>query len=185
MIMATQFRWIPRTGFLFALIFAIGLATGVLFDRRVLSAWVPSGAIPSKATADFRLMAEAWNTIQRFFVGRAALRPRTMTYGAIEGMVDSLGDAGHSTFLRPAMVRQVQQMADGEFKGIGAEVQMKEGHVVVVAPIDGSPAQRASLRPGDIILKVDGKDITNLTLDEVVRQIAGREGTPVALTILS
>jgi carboxyl-terminal processing protease len=175
----------PRLRYLFALTLVSGLAGGVAFDRHVLSHFIPTGNVPSNAISDFRLMAEAWNTIHEFFVGRAALRPRVLTYGAISGMVRALGDVGHSTFLSPQMVKQVRNFERGEFNGIGAEVQMKDGHVVIVAPIDGSPAQKAGLRPGDIILKVDGQDITGMALDQVVKQILGRPGTSVTLAILS
>src|SRR4030095_8566621 len=175
----------PRLRYLFTLTLVSGLAGGVAFDRPVLSHFIPTGNVPSNAISDFRLMAEAWNTIHEFFVGRAALQPRVLTYGAISGMVRALGDVGHSTFLSPQMVKQVRNFERGEFNGIGAEVQMKDGHVVIVAPIDGSPAQKAGLRPGDIILKVDGQDITGMALDQVVKQILGRPGTSVTLAILS
>jgi carboxyl-terminal processing protease len=72
----------------------------------------------------------------------------------------------------------------GKFEGIGAEVQLKTGNLVIVAPIDGSPAQRAGLRSGDIILKVDGQNITGLPLTQAVEKILGAAGTSVVLTIL-
>jgi carboxyl-terminal processing protease len=183
--MPRKFFTLPRPSFLFAFTLVLGLGGGVVFDRRVLSAFVPSGSIPPNAVSEFRLMAEAWNTVQRFYVGRSALQPRLLAYGAIDGMVDALGDTGHTAFLPPEMVKQMHRLAKGEFTGIGAEVRMKDGQVVVVAPIDGSPAQQASLRPGDVLLKVDGKEIAKLTLDEVVARISGKKGTPVTLTLLS
>ena len=88
-----------------------------------------------------------------------------MTYGAISGMVDALGDTGHSRFLTPEMLKQERNLTRGRFEGIGAEVQMKNGQLVIVAPIDGSPAQKAGLKPGDIILKVDDQDVSGLPLD--------------------
>jgi carboxyl-terminal processing protease len=72
----------------------------------------------------------------------------------------------------------------GKFEGIGAYVEMKDGHVVVVAPMDGSPAQQAGLRPGDVIMKVDGENVAGLPLDQVVGRIMGPAGTPVTLTLL-
>lgn len=92
-----------------------------------------------------------------------------MTYGAISGMVDSLGDTGHSAFLSPDMANQLKSTERGEFKGIGVEIQMSEGTVVVVAPLDNSPAQRAGLRAGDAILKVNGQDIAGWPLHRIVR----------------
>jgi carboxyl-terminal processing protease len=108
-----------------------------------------------------------------------------MTYGAITGMVDALGDTGHSRFLTPDMLKQERNLTTGRFEGIGAEVQMKNGQLVVVAPIDGSPAQKAGLKPGDIILKVDDQDVSGLPLDQAVNRILGPAGTKVKLTILN
>jgi carboxyl-terminal processing protease len=100
-------------------------------------------------------------------------------------MVDALGDTGHSRFLTPEMAQEQHNLTQGQFEGIGAEVQLKDGHVVIVAPIDGSPAQRASLQPGDIILKVNGEEITPLPLEQVVKRILGPAGSSVTLTILN
>jgi carboxyl-terminal processing protease len=157
----------------------LGLTFGVIFDR------LASGTFdPFAASMNFGLLAEAWSTIERVYVDRAAVRPRAMTYGALEGMVDALGDTGHSRFLTPEMVRQVRQLEQNRFQGIGAEVRMKGGHIVIVAPIDGSPAMKAGLRPGDIILKVDGKNVAGVPLDKVVQEIQGPAGTEVTLTVL-
>jgi len=128
-------------------------------------------------------MAQAWNTIQSQYVNRSTLNSEDLTYGAIGGMVDALGDTGHSTFLTPSMVKDLKNMEKGEFKGIGIEIQVKGPHVVVVAPIDGSPADRAGLRAGDIILKVGGQDVTDWSLSRVAERISGRAGTKVTLMI--
>jgi carboxyl-terminal processing protease len=137
----------------------------------------------TKREPDFKLMAQAWNTIQSQYVNRSTIQSEELTYGAISGMVDSLGDTGHSTFLTPAMVKDLKNMERGEFKGIGVEIQIKGPHVVVVAPIDGSPADRAGLRAGDIILRVSGQDVTDWPLAKVAEQISGRTGTKVNLTV--
>lgn len=158
---------------------------GVLIDRFVLTAYVPLAQIPENVTDDFRLMAEAWNTIEQYYVDRSAVKPRLMTYGALSGMVDSLGDTGHSTFLTPEMVKAEHEFSEGRFQGIGAEVQMKNGRVVIVAPIDGSPAQEAGLKSGDIIVEVNGKSVSGLPLLKVVKRITGPAGTSVTLTILN
>lgn len=170
---------------LILLTLSLGLAGGIGLDRQVLAASFPPDTIPPDATPEFRLMAEAWNEIQQVYVDRAAVQTQTLTYGAISGMVDALGDTGHSHFLTPEMVQQEHNLTQGQFEGIGAEVQMKDGHVVVVAPIDGSPAEQAGLRPGDIILKIGGDDISGLPLNQVVQRILGPAGTRVTLTILS
>jgi carboxyl-terminal processing protease len=185
-------KWTPgavrvtSSGYVVALLLAVGMLGGIVYDRQVLLPSVPSGEVSQSAAGNFRLMAEAWNLITRFYVDRPAVQPQAMTYGAISGMVDALGDTGHSHFLSPEMVQTVHALEkQGTFKGIGAEVQMREGHVVIVAPLDGSPAEKAGLRPGDIILKVGGKDVAGMPLIAVVGQIKGPAGTPVTLTVFT
>jgi carboxyl-terminal processing protease len=161
-----------------------GLIGGLILSCHLLTAYAPD-TIPSDAEPNFRLIAEAWNTIHRVYVDRDALKPKQMTYGAISGMVESLGDTDHSRFLSPEMVMQERNLAKGELEGIGAEVQMRNGQLVIVAPIDGSPAHRAGLKPGDIILKVDEEEMSGLPLDQAVAYILGPSGTKVKLTILN
>ncbi len=169
-----------RPDFFLILTLALGLIGGVALDQVALGGMGTLGA-----TTDFRLISEAWRIIQNDYVDRAAVQPRPMTYGAISGMVDSLGDTGHSRFLSPEMVKALRDLQQNKFEGVGIEIQIKAGHVVVVAPLDNSPAQRAGLRTGDIILKVNGTEVTGLPLDQVVARVTGPAGTPVTLTILS
>ncbi len=167
----------------FALTLSIGVTGGVVLDRFALVAYAqPSPA--SSNTPNFSLIQDAWNTINREYVDRAAVQSQPLTYGAISGMVNALGDTGHSTFLTPQMLKQENNFTQGEFEGVGLEVQTKDGHVVIIAPIDGSPAQHAGLRAGEMILKVNGADISGLPLDQVVQRILGPAGTTVTLTIL-
>lgn len=171
---------------LILLILSTGLAGGVLIDRKVL---LPNQQVvvpPAGAAQDFNLIGQAWKTIQNQYVDQQAIQPTQMTYAAISGMVDSLGDTGHSSFLSPDMLQSQNDYLQGQFDGIGAEVQMKDGHVVIVAPLDNSPAQKAGIQPGDIILKVDEKDVSNATsLSQVVSLILGPAGTQVSLTLLN
>jgi carboxyl-terminal processing protease len=167
-----------RPSLMLALGIALGLWGGVGVDRLAFLGWAPV-----QPAADLRLIAQAWNDIARHYVDRAAVKPKSLTYAAIGAMVDALGDTNHSTFLDPAMVKQLKQSEAGHLEGIGVEIQPKAGRIVVVAPLDGSPAQRANLRPGDIILKVNGQDIAGLPVSEVVARITGPPGTTVKLTL--
>lgn len=170
-----------RPGFQLALFFVFGLGLGVLFDRWALRAFVPSDAV-----ADFRLIAQAWNTIERYYVARNDVSQEALTYGAISGMVDALGDTGHSVFLNPAMVKELHVTESGKLKGVGVQVQMNaHRQVVIQTPLDNSPAQRAGLRPGEIIMSVDGKDVAGLPLSQVASEISGPVGTSVDLGILN
>ncbi len=160
-----------------------GLIGGAILGCHLLIAFAPD-TVPPDAEANFRLMAEAWNTVQRVYVDRDSIKPKLMTYGAISGMIDSLGDTGHSRFLTPEMLKQERNLTKGELEGIGAEVQKKDGQLVIVAPLDGSPAQKARLKPGDVIQKVDGREVGGLPLDQAVDLILGPAGSPVKLTVL-
>jgi carboxyl-terminal processing protease len=161
----------------------LGIAIGTVLGCQLLGAFSPSDKIPAAAQRSFQVMAEAWNTIQELYVDRQAVKPREMTFGAISGMVDSLGDTGHSRFLTPEMVKRESNINKGQLEGIGAEVRMKNNRLVIVAPLDDSPAQRAGLKPGDIILQVNGEEIADLTLEQAVMRILGPPGTSVKLMI--
>lgn len=171
---------------LILLILSTGLAGGVFIDRQILLPKEQVVVPPAGAAQDFNLIAQAWQTIQKQYVDQQAIQPTQMTYAAISGMVNSLGDTGHSSFLSPDMLQSQNDYLKGQFDGIGAEVQMKDGHVVIVAPLDNSPAQKAGIKPGDIILGVDGTDVSNYTsLSQVVSLILGPAGTQVSLTLLN
>jgi carboxyl-terminal processing protease len=154
------------------------------FLWQMFTACTASGKIPADAKSDFGLMAEAWNTIQEHYVDRTAVQPTAITYGAISGMVDALGDVDHSTFLSPEEIKREREYTKGRYKGIGIEIKMKNGHVTIVTPLDNSPAQNAGVQAGEIILAVDGKNVAGLNLLQVVKLISGPVGTNVRLLIL-
>lgn len=163
-----------------------GLAGGVVADRAWQTAFVddePETADSAGTAPDAELINEAWNLIDKHYVDREAVERERLTYGAISGMVMSLGDTGHSVFLTPEMLRAYQIDIEGEFEGIGAYVEMRGGYVIIVTPMDGSPAQEAGLRPGDVVLQVDEEDMAGKALEEVISQIMGPAGSDVNLTI--
>jgi len=141
------------------------------------------GSVLPASNQNIGLIEEAWNIVEKNYVDRTAVNPTQMTYGAISGMVDSLGDTGHSTFLSPEMVKEEQNFTQGQFEGVGLEIQMKDGKIVIVAPIDGSPAQKAGLHAGNIILKVNSVVVSGLSVGQVANKVLGPAGTQVILTI--
>ncbi len=160
-----------------------GFAGGVLVDHFLLTPNVASAQTQSSGN-NLDLVSQAYQIIQRNYVDRSAVNQTQLEYGAISGMVDALGDTGHSRFLTPQMVKEENNFTQGSFEGIGAEVSMNaNGQVVIVAPFDGSPAQKAGVKAGDIMLKVDGQDLSGLSLSDVVSKVLGPAGTQVTLTL--
>ena len=139
---------------------------------------------PTSVPDNFSVFWEAWNLVQQNYVDRQAVDSKKMTYGAISGMLSALGDEGHTRFLTPDQLNDEQQSLSGQLEGIGAEITTRNGQPTIVAPIPGAPAQKAGILPGDVILKVDGKDVSNMTLDEVVKLVRGPAGTKVTLTLM-
>jgi carboxyl-terminal processing protease len=174
----------PDSGTILFLGIVAVLFSAVIWGRQAFSISSPSDRIPADSKSDFALMAEAWNVIHEHYVDRAAVRPTPLTYGAISGMVAALGDVDHTTFLTPEMIKQEEHLTEGRYKGIGVEIKFRNGQVTIVTPLDGSPAQKAGLKAGDVILAVDGNDIAGLGLGQVVKKIAGPVGTQISLRIL-
>ena len=98
-------------------------------------------------------------------------------------MVDAVGDP-YTVYQTPSQREISDTDLRGSFDGIGIQVDMKDNRLTVVAPIEGSPAEAAGFRPGDIVLEVDGKSLSGKTLNDTVGLIRGQRGTPVTLTIL-
>jgi carboxyl-terminal processing protease len=165
------------------LIFVAGIGGGIAYEKQI-NAKNSSNTIVVGADSktDFQMMNDAWNLIHQNFVDQSAFTNQSLTYAAIAGMVDSLGDTGHSVFLTPAEVQKENDSEQGQYQGIGVTIQVKNGSVVVVAPIDGSPAQKAGIVAGDIILAVNGIKVT--TAIEAADNIKGKAGTSLTVTIL-
>ncbi|MBI5302705.1 MAG: S41 family peptidase [Chloroflexi bacterium] len=162
-------------------VLCLGIGVGIVFDHQVLAAQAQT---PTPAGPDMQLIAEAWSKIDQHYVDKSAKQTKPLTYGAISGMVNALGDTGHSTFMTPEMVKAQHNFRQGAYEGIGAQLESKDGHPVIIAPFDNSPAQRAGLRAGHIILKVNGDVVTGLPLEQVISRVLGPAGTAVTLTIL-
>ena len=139
---------------------------------------------PSDVDNDLSIIWEAWELLRRDYVDRGELEPGTLAEAAIRGMLEALGDP-HTHYVGPqAFASDSQDILRGKFEGIGAHVSInRAGKILIVAPIEGGPAEAAGLRPGDIILAVDGESIEGTSLLEAVALIRGPSGTTVRLLI--
>ena len=131
--------------------------------------------------ADFSVFWEAWRMIEDKYT-LEDLDYEKMVFGAVSGMVDSLGDP-YTVFLSPQDKIMFEQDMKGSFSGIGAEIGFRDKFLIVIAPLKGSPAEKAGLLSGDKILKVDEIEIIGMNIDEAVSTIRGEKGTMVKLTI--
>ena len=155
---------------------------GIAFGRSNLL--MPSVVRAQDQPAEFDVFWEVWRVASTHFVDREVMEnPQQLAYGAINGFIQALGDEGHTRFLTPEEIQRERTSIKGTFFGIGARVGVEEGLPVIVAPFDGSPAQAAGIKAGDVIIEVDGEDVTGFSLNETVERIRGEKGTEVVLTV--
>jgi carboxyl-terminal processing protease len=130
------------------------------------------------------LYEEALQVIRQNFVGRSSLTDQQLLYGSIKGLVDSLGDTGHSVFLTPDEAQALQKSLGATVVGIGVLMSSSSGSLTINKVVAGSPAAAAGLKPGDLITAVDGVSTTGMTIDQVGPRIRGPEGTTVKITVV-
>ncbi|MFY9269983.1 MAG: S41 family peptidase [Candidatus Manganitrophaceae bacterium] len=156
----------------------IGLFSLSLFDGRDLEGKVSAQADNYE---DLKIFSEVLSSLQKNYV--EPVKNKELVYGAIKGMLNIL-DA-HSSFMPPEVYKEMQVDTKGEFGGLGLQIGTKENRLVVIAPIEGTPADLAGIKPGDIVLKVDDQVITkDTTLMDAVNKMRGEKGSKVTLTIL-
>jgi carboxyl-terminal processing protease len=158
-------------------------AGGVFADRR---GWVPGrppDRQPARLGKTFAPFWEAWDHVDKNFVDRSKVDDERMTQGAIKGMLESLGDKGHTLYLsREDHERQQEQLA-GQIEGIGAYVGLHQRQHVIFRTIPGSPARTAGVRPGDVVLAVDGQPVAGLSQQQVRDKVRGPAGSKVQLSV--
>jgi len=142
---------------------------------------------PEEIKADFSVFWDVWNIVEEKYVppdpeANGVTSAQDRVWGAISGMVDSLEDP-NTIFLLPSESEIFEREISGNFDGIGMEVGVKEGMLVVIAPLKGTPAYKAGIKPGDKIFKIDEKETISMSADEAVRLIRGKKGTKVSLTL--
>ncbi|MDE2484573.1 MAG: S41 family peptidase [candidate division NC10 bacterium] len=127
-----------------------------------------------------KVFAEVLSLVQANYVEET--KPRDLIYSGIKGMLESLDP--HSAFMPPDIFKEMQVETQGSFGGLGIEITVKDRMLTVVAPIEGTPADRAGIHPGDRIVKIDGNPTKDMTLMEAVKKLRGPKGTSVTLVIL-
>ncbi len=175
----------------------VALLAGAALFLSGFSLGARTATTPGTAASDAELFAPFWDTwesITKSYVGE--VDREKLVQGAIDGLIGALDDP-FSSYMSPEELQRQREAIGGEFSGVGAEVTTRSTaddgagcdtigptcRLVVVAPIDGSPAERAGLRSGDIVTAVDGQSVDGETLDEAIARIRGPKGTPVVLTI--
>lgn len=166
-----------------ALIFAVALvatALGAFYLGRSQS----PASLGDQDRERLALYAEALDIVRDDYVDQEAIDPTKQTYGAIEGMLDTLGDEGHTRFLTPEEREQNQEGLSGTYVGIGVQLETRDDEVVVATPIEDSPAERAGIRSGDVLVAVNGESVRGVEISEIVERVKGPEGSTVRVTVL-
>lgn len=156
----------------FALAFCAACAIGVYADDRAHDSGVPLD--------DLRLFAQVFDQIRHAYVDE--VDDTTLLNQAIAGMLQGL-DA-HSAYLVEDAYTDLQESTSGTFGGVGIEVGLEDGFIKVISPIDDTPAQRAGIQAGDLIIKIDDQLVKGLTLQEAVKHMRGARGSEIRLSIL-
>lgn len=132
---------------------------------------------------EFDVVEETYDLIRSHYVLSDDVTDEQLMYGAASGMVASLGDTNHSTFLDPTEAKDFTRELNGELIGIGVHIDLTGPLPVIIAPVDGSPAWEAGIQPGDVIISVDGVESAGTDPQEVTDLIRGEEGTDVTLVL--
>jgi carboxyl-terminal processing protease len=158
---------------------ASGVVLGVLVSLNI-SAWAEKNLSPKLPIDDLRVFAEVFGKVKSDYV--EPVEDKKLINEALTGMLQGLDP--HSTFMDADAYKDLQAGTQGEFGGLGIEVTMEDGLVKVVTPIEDSPAYKAGLKSGDLIMKLDDAQVRGLTLNDAVKKMRGTPGTDITLTVL-
>ncbi len=166
--------------FIFYLIFGFSAAGRICFAKTGNAAGTENKEkINERALKNIKLFSKVYSLIKNNYIRKEP--SRKLIFGAIDGMVSTLDP--HTYFLTPDEFRQMKSQTSGKFTGIGIKISTKNGYVVVISPIDGSPAAKAGLKSGDIIEKIDNISTYNMNIMKAVGLLHGKAGTSVNLLI--
>jgi len=157
-----------------ALFFFLGIYMGLTHVRRV------GGADVDAAYEKFKILADVFTIVERNYV--EPVKPNQLINGAINGMLETLDP--HSSYMAPEVYKEMQTETRGSFGGIGFEITIRDKVLTVVAPIEDTPASRAGIQSGDMILRIDGKSTKDMNLMDAVKMMRGPQGTQVTITVM-
>ncbi len=164
--------------------FWLGWTSGTKYPENIAVSGATDVSPSSTANADFSVFWQAWQDLNANYLNNPSTTNETKMYGAITGLVNSVGDP-YTEFFSPSDSQQFQQDITGNFGGIGAELGSNtSSQIVVISPLAGTPAAKAGLKPEDWIVAVNGSSTDGMNIDNVVNLVRGPVGTPVTLTIM-
>ena len=161
------------------------IAVSLLLAAIIAVSFGAACILGTKTSPDLGLevVEQAWDIILQDYVGKGELDTGILAQGAIKGMVEALDDP-YTSYLDAQAYQLSVQDFEGKFEGIGAHVAVKDDQIIIIAPIADSPADKAGIRAGDIILEIDGSSTSGMSLAEAVLYVRGPEGTKVTLLVL-
>jgi carboxyl-terminal processing protease len=161
---------------LWGVIFLMTLLAGILMGRVLESKSLAQG----ETYEDLKIFSEVLSQVQKNYVEET--KSTDLVYGAIKGMLNTLDP--HSAFMPPDVYKEIQVDTRGEFGGLGIQISVKDNKLTVIAPIEDTPADRAGIKSGDYIIKVDDQSTKDMSLIDAVNKMRGPKGTKVNLSIL-
>ena len=166
-------------------VFGTGLYVGVQMpaESKIAGLINKQPTAPIADDVSFAPFWQAWSIIEQKYVDREKLNHQTMMYGAVSGLLDSIGDP-YTMFFPPRENKEFQNEIKGEFEGVGMEVGIRKNILTVISPLKGTPAEKAGILPGDKIVRIDDTSSADLSIEEAVRLIRGPRGSVVKLTVL-
>ena len=167
----------------FTLLLVAVLLLGLSFGTGFGLSQALSGGDSHEIPREFDALREVWHQLSQDYVNKDTLDPQKLTQGAIEGLIEALGDP-YTYYLDAETYELALSSLEGSLEGIGAIVTIEDGWLTVISPIANSPAEEQGIRAGDRILEIDGEDTSAMTLTEAVLRIRGDQGTKVILLVL-
>ena len=179
----------------FQLLVIILISVGIGFiigNYKITAAWnnykpiigITNQGPPNSKNLDMKLFYDVIDKLNLMYFDKSKIDANKMVTGAISGMVESLGDP-YTSYFPPKQNEAFKTQMAGEFSGIGAELSVNDqGQIIVIAPLEGSPAEKAGVQSGDAVVRVEGKSTSGWTLAQAVENIRGKKGTKVKITVI-